>query len=326
MSIGGNFRFIHINTEMQESYQLQFEDEPVDEQLAGVFLIDRWKVSDRLTLEGQIRGDWYSETQEDWSTRLTALYALDKQRDHTLRFSFAKAFRAPLLSLRKAESHRLALPTPPYPPGSYALNALPASNLENEETWALECGYTGKITDNLTLRADAYYQRFKKLIGYQITSTAYSTTYTPDNIDGADSWGTEVELALQGKTGRLSAWYAYNDFQEDESHQRIRSYAPAQHKAGVSGRLFLAGGWVFNANFRYTGTTPVIGDTTIYDVGTSHRLDLAVAKQFSNGRGEVMIGVSDVFNNTRGPHFAIGGLTAHETPGRTFFARVQLRF
>ncbi len=326
MSVGGNFRFIRLDTEMHQSYQLQFNGEPVDEQMAGVFLIDRWKVSGRLAIEGQIRGDWYSETQEDWSTRLTALYALDEQRNHTLRFSFAKAFRAPLLSLRKAETHRLALSTPPYPLDSHVFNALPPSNLENEEAWALECGYTGKITDHLTLRADTYYQRFRKLIGYQITSTAYSTTYKPDNIDGADSWGAEVELALQGKAGRLSAWYAYNDFQEDASHQHIRSYAPAQHKAGVSGRLFLTGGWVFNANFRYTGTTPVIGDTTIYNIGTSHRLDLTVARQFSNGCGEIMIGVSDVFNNTRGPYFAIGGLTAHETPGRTFFARVQLRF
>lgn len=109
MSIGGNIRFIRINNEMQETYQLDFAKEPVNEELAGVFLVDRWKVNDRLTLEGQIRGDWYSETQEDWSTRLTALYAMDKQKDHLLRFSFAKAFRAPLLSLRKSETNRIQL-------------------------------------------------------------------------------------------------------------------------------------------------------------------------------------------------------------------------
>lgn len=201
---------------------------------------------------------------------------------------------------------------------------MPPSNLENEETWALEAGYTGKIADNISLRADAYYQRFRKLIGYQIDTTATSTTYTPNNFDGADSWGTEIELALEGKGGRLSAWYAYNDFQEDESHQRIRSYAPAQQKVGLSGRLFLADGWVFNANFRYTGTTPVIGDTLIYDVGTTHRLDLAVTKAFAGGNCEVMIGVNDVFNKTNGPNYAIGELTAHETPGRMFFTRMQL--
>ena len=29
---------------------------------------DRWNLSDSLVLEGEVRGDWYSETQKDWPT------------------------------------------------------------------------------------------------------------------------------------------------------------------------------------------------------------------------------------------------------------------
>ena len=328
VSVGGNLRFMRISTEARNPSHLMYSGEPYDEQLAGMFLIDRWQATDRLAIESQIRGDWYSETQTDWSTRLSALYALDEKKDHTLRFSFAKAYRSPLANLRETSTNRLSLAGMGFP-GFWAINAMAPSNLDNEETWALEAGYTGKLTENLTLRADTYYQRFTKLIGYRIIPAPLPlgrTFYQPDNIDGADSWGTEVELALERKNGRLSAWYAYNDFQEDISHQLIRSYAPAQHKVGLTGRLFLDDGWALNANYRYTGTTPVVGDTTIFDIGASHRLDLGVAKQFAEGHGEVMVGVSDVFNKTNGPNFGIGQVTAHETPGRMFFIRLQYKF
>ncbi len=328
VSIGSNLRFMRIDTEARDPSHLMFSGEPYDEQLAGMFLIDRWQATDRLTIESQIRGDWYSETQTDWSTRLSALYELDEKKDHTFRLSFAKAYRSPLANLRETSTNRISLAGMGYP-GFWAINTTAPSDLENEETWALEAGYTGKLTDNLILRADTYYQRFTKLIGYRTTPDPLPlgrTFYQPDNIDGADSWGSEVELALERKNGKLSAWYAYNDFQEDIYKQLIRSYAPARHKVGLTGRLFLNDGWALNANYRYTGTTPVVGDTMIFDIGESHRLDLAVAKQFAEGRGELMVGVSDIFNNTNGPNFGIGQVTAHETPGRTFFVATQLRF
>lgn len=323
LSVGGNFRLIRLNTHQQDPQQLSYTGEPFDEQLAGAFLIDRWKLTDQLTFESQIRGDWYSETQTDWSTRLAALYAMDEQKDHMLRFSFAKAFRAPLTSLRKPVNNRI-----PLGGGLYVFNVLPADDLDNEETYSLEAGYTGKLTRNLRLRADTYYQRFSRLIGFTTTYDAFGLPYyKADNIDGADSWGAELELALEGKAGKLSAWYAYNDFQADVSEQPIRAYAPAQHKVGLRGRLFLADNWVLNANYRFTDSTRTSdNDSTILDVGSSERLDLTVSKEFAKGQGEFMIGVSDLFNETNGPHFGIGQLSAHETPGRMLFLRLQYRF
>jgi len=324
VTIGGNFRFIQLDIEQQDTQQLTYVGEPFDEQIAGAFLIDRWPLSDRLTLEGQIRGDWYSETQTDWATRLTALYAMDTKKDHMLRFSFAKAFRTPFISPRNVWTSRVPLPWPDL----YAFNVRPADELEDEEIYSLEAGYTSKLTDNLTLRADTYYQRYTKLIGYTKTYDGYGIPYhKAENIDGADAWGAEVELALQGKPGKISAWYAYNDFEEDSPQQGIRAYVPAEHKAGLTGRLFLSDGWTFNANYKYMDTTRKLDlDTTLLEVGSSHRLDLGLAKEFAKGRGEFMIGVSDLLNNTNGPNFAIGQLTAHDVPGRMFFARMQLRF
>lgn len=322
ITIGGNLRFMQLDTKIENPQQLTYPGSPFGEQFAGAFLIDRWTLSDRLTLEGQIRGDWYSETQTDWATRLTALYAMDEQKDHILRFSFAKAFRTPFTSPRNTWTSRV-----PVGGGLYAFNVRPADELENEETYSLEAGYTGRLARNLTLRADTYYQRFEKLIGYTKTYVGPLPYHKADNIDGADAWGAEVELALEGKPGKISAWYAYNAFQEDVSQQGIRAYVPAEHKAGLTGRLFLSDGWTFNANYKYTGATRVLDlDTTLVDADESHRLDLTIAKQFAKGNGEFMIGVSDLLNKTDDAHFAIGQLTAHETPGRMFFARMQLKF
>jgi outer membrane receptor protein involved in Fe transport len=330
ITIGGNLRFIELNTntKIENPQQLTYQGAPFDEQFAGAFLIDRWTLSDRLTLEGQIRTDYYSETQTDWATRLTALYVMDKQRDHTLRFSFAKAFRTPFTSPRNTMTGRVPLPSPPYPSGLYVFNVIPADELENEETCSFEAGYTGKLARNLTLRADTYYQRYSKLIGYTKVYDAFGLPYhKPINIDGVDSWGAEVELALQGKPGKLSAWYAYNDFQEDIPQQGIRAYCPAQHKVGLTGRLYLPGGWTFNANYKYADTTRTLDlDTTLLDIGPSHRLDLGIVKGFAKERGEIMIGVSDLLNKTNGPHFGSGQLSAHETPGLTLFVRLQYKF
>ena len=329
ITMGGDVRFMQIDTELQNPRQLTYSGEPYNELLAGAFLIDSWALSDRFTLESQIRIEDYSETQTDWSARITALYAMDEKKDHTLRFSFAKAFRTPFTSVRETETHRVLVPypSPPYPPDLYAFNVLPADDLKNEEIYSLEAGYTGKLTKNLLLRADTYYQRYEKLIGYTKTYRFGLPYSTPENIDGADTYGAELELVLAGKPGKISAWYAYEDFQEDESQRSIRSYAPAKHKVGLSGRLFLSDGWTFNTNYRYATTTSAfIDDATLADVGMSHRLDLTVSKEFAKGNGEVMVGVSDVLNKTNGPHFASGQLSAHETPGRTFFARLQFSF
>jgi len=329
ISFGGNVRIIRIDTDPTTSEDLLYSGEPYDEQLAGLFLIDRSQVTDALTIEGQIRGDWYSETQTDWSARMTALYAVDEQKDHVLRISGAKAFRAPLAVLRETTTSRLSM-APLGFPALNMFNVLPADDLENEESYALEVGYSGKIDDDLTLRADGFYQRFSKLIGYRrepdpLAPAVNRALYRTDNIDGANLFGGEIEIKLTRKPGILSAWYAYNDLQEDQSHQNMRAYGPVKHKVGLTGRLFLSEGWTLNANYRYSNTTPAFADT-LRDIGASHRLDLAVAKEFANGSSEFMIGVSDVLNETNETSLGMGQLTAHEIPGRTFFARLQYRF
>lgn len=329
-TVGGNFRWINLDYSFYDDEQLHYAGEPYNEFWAGLFVMDRWDVTDRLVLEAQLRGDWYSQTQTDWSGRLSAMYAVDPAKRHILRLSGAKAFRAPLTSLRETETHRiyLPLPSPPFPPDLYGFNVLPPDHhLMNEETTSIELGYTGRLSKHLTLRVDGYYQRFERLIGYRTLDDPLLLGrgfYAPDNIGPANGFGAETELVLEGKPGKLAVWYAYNVVDPEYDKQSTRSYLPARHKAGLTGRLRLPHDVTLNVNYKFADTTPMPTQTPEGD--RFHQLDIAVAKEVFKGAGEVMIGVQDVLNGERGPDFATGQLTAHETPGRTFFVRLQVRF
>lgn len=323
LSIGGSLRFWHLNTDKDYDQQFAFNDEPFDEFWVGLYAIDRWEMTEKLTLEGQIRGDWYSETTTDWSGRLTALYALDANRDHVLRLGTAKAFRAPLAALRELTGNAI-----PLGGGLYVLNVDAPDELNNEETLSIEAGYTAKLAPGMTLKTDAYYQRFSHLIGYRSSTDGFGLAHwTADNIDGADSWGSETEIILQGQSRQLSFWYAYNDFEEDQWHQEIRSLACSRHKAGVTGRLFFPDGYTFNANYKFTDTIMPNPEQAGEGGGDgSHRLDLTISKKIAKGNGEVMFGVSNLLDKTVEPVNSTYTVTAHEIPGRTFFARMQLKF
>lgn len=322
LSVGGNLQWTHLNLRKGALQEYWYPGEPFDEYMAGFFVVDRYQATDRLTIEGQIRADWYSKTTTDWAGRLTGLYALDDQKNHVLRLGVAKAFRTPLIAVRKAMGRRL-----PVGGGLYALNVeLPTKDLDNEETYSIEAGYTGKFPRGVTFRADTYYQRFSRLIGHNKTFDGFGLShYTPANIDGADSWGAELELAVERKKSRFSTWYAYNDFEPDQGHQSVRAYPPAQHKVGVTGRLYLPEGWAFNANYRYTDTTPG-NPSSDHPIGSSHRLDLTLSKEIAKGKGEVLFGVADLLNKTCDPIKGNSTMTGHETPGRTFFLQMKLKF
>jgi len=320
-TIGASFRWDHINTSRETPQQIRLSGEPLDEYNAGLFLIDRWFATKRLILEDQIRGDWYSGTQTDWSGRLSALYGLDENRDHVVRLSAAKAFRTPLSVIRKSNTN-----TVPMGFGMYVINVTAPGDLDNEETFALEAGYTGKLTEKLTLRTNAYYQQFNKMVGYRYSTNLLGQTFAvADNIDGADAWGVETELVLHGKAGKLSTWYAFNDFQPDRGNQDMRAFLPAKHKVGVTGRLFLPDGFALNANYAFVDTTPGNPDTRNH-AGSSNRLDLAVSKDLAKGKGQILVGISDLLTKTHDPVMESIQLTGHKVPGLTFFISLMLKF
>jgi iron complex outermembrane receptor protein len=319
ISVGGNF--LWSNVWSAENISQQLANSPINEYQAGLFLIDRWQMSDRLVLETQARGDWYSPVQTDWSLRTSAMYAVDAEKNHILRLSGAKAFRAPMAGTREIVSHQGLV----FPPSTYAFTFNPNPDLVNEEAYSVEAGYTGRLTKHLTLRDNLYYQRCDRLIGTVINTNPFTHFVTMKymNLSGADAYGNEVELALEGKPGKLSAWYALNLLVPDNGQGNFRGYYPAQNKTGLTGRLNLPQDWTLNTNYLFTSTSEAdqyIGQ----NVSPQHRWDIAVTKKIT-ANIEATFGVNDILNTTDPPVYQ-AVMLAHDTPGRTFFARLQARF
>lgn len=322
-SAGGNIRWNRITTDNYSSLnEIVFDKNLHNEYWAGIFLIDRWAMTDRFTLEGQIRFDDYSETKTDWSSRLTALYALDEQQNHIVRLGFARGFRSPNLALREGTGNYLQEPSI----GSIFVAKSSPAELNNERIYSVETGYAGRLEKNLSLDIDAYYQRMKRLIG-TTTEISPSNIYTETfgNIGGADAYGGEISLTWQHKTASIRGWYSYNVLLTNQQGQVTRSLSPAKNKTGLLCRLYLNRNWTFNSSYTYQSTINTF-NTAAGNIKSSHLVDLTLSRKLANGKGELMVGVADLFNNHTDPVYDSVNVTALETPGRTFFARLQFSF
>jgi iron complex outermembrane receptor protein len=325
LTAGGNVRLNYLGMRSRGEEQTVLDNQPFCEQWVGLFAMDRWQATDRLTLEGQIRGDWYSGSQADWAGRLAAIWALDEQKQHTLRVATARAFRAPAVGLRESSQN-----TMPLGGGLYGINyTKPEGDLRNEETWALELGYSGDLGNGWRVRADAYFQRYKDLIGPVVSPDPLGlgrVFSTFDNLGDARAWGGEVEVSWKSEQAEVSGWYAYNGFRPDYGDDNYRAFAPARHKAGVSARWFLPHDITLNANYRYATTTGFTSKDG-WDIPPDHRLDLSLTRDFEleKGRGEFSLGVSDVTDRDMDRARGVGNYTGHPTPGRTFYVRAVLK-
>lgn len=321
-TIGGTLRVIHLDI-TQPRITDSLPAGSSSEQWAGVFIGDRWTINDDWTLESQLRADWYSETILDWSGRAALLRTLGGSRDHVLRFAVGKAFRTPQTALRDLGSERIALGG-----GLFAVNVIPAGEIDNEELYSIEFGYTGKLRDGLTLRADTYLQYYQDLTGVitlpEPAPTVGRSFFTIDNIGSAKAYGAEIELKHQMEKASLSLWYTYNHFEFDTTMQNARAFRPAKHKVGATARIHITDWLTANANYRFTDTTH--GDTTD-PIKAFHRLDLTTTIGKPEWRAEIQLGVLDVLDETDLHIFDQTATSiSQETPGQTFFAQLHYTF
>ena len=318
VSIGANIRKIRIKDKSTHPQAIYLAGAPFDEQFMGAFVIDRWEISDRLTLESQFRGDYYSETETDWAGRVTALYALDADKNHMLRFSGAKAFRTPMASLRTVISTRV---------GPGILNLTSVKDMPNEKIFSLEAGYTGRFDHGMTVRLDGYWQKYNNLVGLKFLPGAGVNIQNYSGED-AEAWGAELEVGFENKSGKIAAWYAYNDFATEEYSQSIRTYEPAQHKYGLTARKYLADDVTFNVNFSFSERTYMSTNTSIDGKATedTYHLDMTLSRKIFDGKGEIMIGVSDLLSKYHKAAHTYNTWAAHKTSGRMFFMRMELKF
>ena len=322
ITMGGTARFTDLDFEISQPTDAVAAGD-YDDQWIGAFIGDRWTINDQWTLESQLRLDWYSGTNLDWAGRAALLRRLNGSDDHVLRFAFAKAFRTPQVGVRELQSQRL-----PLGGGLFGLNLIKADDLENEQLYSFEVGYSGKIADGLTLRLDAYMQYYEDLTGGlfipEPAPVVGRSFFKLINVGGAKAYGFESELKYQNDRVTTSLWYAYNGFQFDYATENARAFEPARHKMGATAR-YHANDWLtLNTNYRYTDTTE---DSFTKDVQAFHRLDLTASIRIEHINAELQIGVTDIFDETDLVIFDQSATTiATETPGRSLFAQLHMEF
>ncbi len=322
ITVGGTVRVINLDIRSPRATD-SLPAGSSSEQWVGVFVGDEWSISDSWNLESQLRLDWYSETTVDWSGRVALLRLLGDGHEHVLRVALAKAFRTPQTALRDLSSERL-----PLGGGLFGVNLIPAGEIDNEELYSFELGYTGRIRDGLTFRADGYVQYYQDLTGVislpEPAPVVGRSFFTIDNIGSAKAIGGEVELKYQNEKASVSVWYAFNDFSFDITAQNARAFRPAKNKIGATARVHMLEWLTLNANYRYTDTTE--GDTA-GPVDAFHRLDLTATVGKPGWNTELQFGVLDVLDQT---DLLIIDQTstgiAQETPGQSFFVQLSTTF
>lgn len=331
-SVGASVRFSFYDFDLQDAF-FSVRELSDEEQWAGFYFVDRWEINDRNSLETQARIDWYSGTDTDWSGRMSLIHSLDEESNHTLRFSIAKAFRAQQVSIRELGDVRSPLPSPPFIPGSFGFSLFPAGDLDNEQIYSGEVGYYGRLSDEVTVRVDGFYNRYEDLVGVVTipdpTAQGLLSNTLANGFDG-EAYGFEAEIAHTTEHLALSAWYGFNHFDfksRIDPDPNIRAYRPTENNAGVRARLKFFEDHTLSMNYRYTGEGQPDGFND-GDWPERHRLDLTWAMDVFDGRGEIMIGVSDILDETDIVVSPVGTLfiNSFETPGRSIFGRVQIKF
>ena len=324
VTAGGNLRWVHIKTENEDvPGEIAFSSNSFNEQWGGVFLVDRITVNDRLELELQGRLDHYSITGWDWSSRIGALYALDEAHNHILRLAVSRAFRAPNTNLRNGTLVGFA----DYGGLIQVILDPSGKQISNEKTYSIETGYTGKLSDHVRLSLDAYYQRMEDLIGPVTSFVGPASVSYFTNMDGANAYGGNLELVYDEGPLKLSGFYSVDNLHTDEDSQNIRAVLPAQNKTGIRARWTMDKDWTLNASYAYRDSSLLnVSAPSPLVIKSRHLLDVSVSRKIFDGTGELAIGVKDLLNNTTAAAYDVGDLTSHETPGRTFFARLQMNF
>ncbi len=280
---------------------------------------------ERFAVEGQLRGDHYNQTGADWSGRLTGLLSLDDQDHHVVRLSAARAFRAPTAIWRDSGITRQTLLNLFLPSANMVL---PPDGLGHEHITSYELGYTALLSPNYTFRINAFYQEYEDMLIYKAASAPLPLPVRLENAAKASALGGEVEFEIKGSSGRLLLWGSYHEFDWKNDGTAFRTpVAPTRVKAGLSGQLNLPMDCILSMHYKYSGKSDFVYGMTAKQWPATHRLDAALSRTFFDGKAELLLGITDLLDDTGDPMSQpASGTPAYETQGRTFFVRAGVKF
>jgi outer membrane receptor protein involved in Fe transport len=264
-------------------FEINEQDQKITNQ-ASIYLQDEWKLSDKLTANYGVRGDWINAyvTASQLSPRLGLVYQMTPST--TLHTGYARYFTPPPNEL---------IPGSTVAAFNGTTNASPSSQndpVQPERSDYYDLGITQRLTQNLTLGVDGYYKKVKNMIdegqfGSALIFTPYN--YADGKVYGAeltlnyrkDDLGAYFNIARATSIGKNIISSQFN-FSQDKLDYIANNWVYADHNqtitasAGASyqwrGTLFSADGLLGTGLRNGFDNTSHLPAYTEFNAGVSH--------------------------------------------------------
>lgn len=181
----------------------ELRDDDVSRDVSELYLQDDWMIGDAWEILTGVRYQIDTDFGDHIAPKISVKYRqLDDQgHEHIFRGSVGSAYRVPNLKERYFVFDHSNL--------GYKVIGNP--NLKPETSTSYQLGYSGQLTDNLTLNANAFYNDIEGLIQEdQATFEGNIAVYEYKNIDSAKTYGGDITVDWRlNPDATLKAGYTY---------------------------------------------------------------------------------------------------------------------
>ncbi len=238
-------------------------DEHRDQSLYGAYLQDTFPVVDGVEVVAGLRDDHHPLTGENVSPRIALLYT--PAPGHTLRLSYARAFRNPSFLESYIGNGDLSGfqvtggLTDAIPDIRPDLNRDPRA----EGITAWELGYRGLVGRGLSVNAELYYNHLEELIETRERFDGSGHNYRLiRNFADGHTWGAEVEV----EAALSRPWLLF----ANATYERVAYDDDADPAAGYNPSGFLDSGaprWLANLGLRYRRPEGLFATAVVHHTG-----------------------------------------------------------
>ncbi|MDD5223322.1 MAG: TonB-dependent receptor [bacterium] len=196
----------------------------------GAYFQDEWALLPSLNLVAGLRFDYNSQTEEDYSPRLALVYS--PLLNHTLRASFARAFRKPTFLEYGMGLKAFQDLGPVLNPDIGRVLYNP--DLGNEHVNSFELGYNTLLFRRLTLGAALYYNQYRDIIVFRNLVFENRHQYI-DSVGGELSLELIINPKLRGFLNQ-AVLRGFDRSPGGEFKDQIRRFSPYKTNLGINYR------------------------------------------------------------------------------------------
>lgn len=280
--------------------------------LAAAYIQDKWMLSDRFSVTGGLRCNYYSETNSWYlEPRLSSRYELTDNISLKAAYGIHHQFVNQILNEDVTQASR-------------DFWILADNSLAPSKAIHTVVGVTWE-DESYVFDVEGFYKDLSNLI-------EFTQRYRRDPLDlytflSGDGRVKGVECLLQKKSGFLNGWISYTLSKAEDRYPELNDgqYFPADndqtHELKIVGNVDLGSNWNISATFIYATGKPytapisqyslVLLDSSVYiythisgknsyRLPDYHRLDVSVSKKFRMESSSLNVGVSlfNVYNHT----------------------------